>query len=93
MPRSATTRYVIGRYGTGTLWCERNYAGLFILFGDMKIARRGRHGTAKAGTWVSLVPGWKVTSPFGSAELRVQLNESEGVIVSLHGMGGENGGP
>jgi hypothetical protein len=81
MLKSTPKRYAIGKYGASTLWFEKNYAGQFILFGETKIARCGRHGPL-IGTWVSLVPGWKVSVAYGSA-LRVQLNDSDGVIVSI----------
>jgi hypothetical protein len=56
--------------------------GLFILFNTVKIAKR----SALESTWVPLEKGWKVTS-LGSGAIRVQHNESDGVVVSLHGAG------
>jgi hypothetical protein len=73
--------YKIGHYGAETLWFQRSYAGYFILFGATKIARCGQHGPF-TGTWVSLVPGWKVTAAYGTT-LRVQHNDSDGVVVSI----------
>jgi hypothetical protein len=76
----ATKRYMIGRYGSGTLWCLKNQEGTFILFNALRIARRFRL------SWEPLDKGWRIT-PLGSNALRVQLNDSDGVIVSLHGEG------
>jgi hypothetical protein len=74
--------FKIGRYGVGTLSCLRDREGLFILFNAVKIAKRPLRG----GTWMPLEPGWKVTSLGGTA-IRVQLNDSEGVVASLSGGG------
>ena len=38
---------------------------VFVVVGDVKIARRGYPGTPQAGTWVSLEPGWEVVGPEG----------------------------
>jgi hypothetical protein len=70
---------MIGRYGTGTLWCRRDTGDLIILFNTTPIAKR-----SKRGTWGSLEKGWKIT-PVGDGAIRVRLNDSDGVIVSLHG--------
>jgi hypothetical protein len=73
-------RLKIGRYGAGNLTVLRNRAGDLILFNSVKIAKLSE----ETGDWLSLAPGWKVTSDDGSA-VRVQLNDSEGVVVSLTG--------
>jgi hypothetical protein len=72
-------RHVIGRYGVGTLWCLRDRDAFFIQFNAKKIARR----SLKGGPWMMLEDGWTVT-PCEGGQIRVQLHNSEGVIVSLH---------
>ena len=73
-------RHVIGRYGVGTLWCVRAPDAFFIQFNAIKIARRPLKGDA----WIALEDGWKVT-PYADGQIRVQLHNSEGVVVSLNG--------
>jgi hypothetical protein len=70
----------IGYYGTAPLWLQRTSEGTFVLFNDLRIAKRGGDGTA----WESVAPGWAV-SPIGKFEILVQHNGSEGVIVPLQG--------
>lgn len=70
---------MIGRYGVGARWCVREADAFFIQFNAVKIAKR----SLKGGAWAPLEKGWKVT-PYGPGEIRVQLNNSEGVIVSLN---------
>jgi hypothetical protein len=72
-------RHIIGRYGVGTLWCVREVDAFFIQFNAKKIARR----SLKGGDWAALEDGWKVTS-CGIGQIRVQFNNSEGMIVSLN---------
>jgi hypothetical protein len=79
-------RHVIGRYGVGTLWCVRAPDSFFIQFNAIKTATR----PLKGGAWVALEDGWKVTSHAGG-QIRVQLHNSEGVIVSLAGGTGKWG--
>jgi hypothetical protein len=70
----------LGYYGTVPLWFQRNDQGTFVLFNDLRIAKQVGVGR----DWDTIAPGWKVT-PIGSLEMRVQHNDSEGVIVPLQG--------
>jgi hypothetical protein len=71
---------MVGRYGVGTLWCERTTDAFFLKFNARKIAKRALRG----GAWEALEEGWKVT-PCGMGKIQVQLNNSDGVVVSLTG--------
>jgi hypothetical protein len=77
MPRRASP-YMIGRYGMGILSCLKSRDGLFILFNAKKIAQR-----YETGAWTVLETGWKITT-VGTNAIQVQLNDSDGVVVSLH---------
>jgi hypothetical protein len=70
----------LGYYGTVPLWFQRTDQGTFVLFDDLRIAKRLSDGRA----WETIASGWKVT-PIGSLEIHVQHNDSEGVIVPLQG--------
>jgi hypothetical protein len=73
-----TKQFKIGHYGAGTLSVLSNDAGQFILLGSLTIARQSE----ETGAWVSFAPGSKVTAE-GANAVRVQLGDSEGVVVSL----------
>jgi hypothetical protein len=75
-------RFKLCHYGAGTLWYHSTREGIFVAFNGIRIAKRGRD----AKTWVAIEPVWKVT-PVGRAELQIQHNENDGVLVSLYGSG------
>jgi hypothetical protein len=72
--------FKMGSYGGGILWCLRNSNGTFITFNNVRIARR----EYDRKSWMVLQPGWKITV-VGSAEVRIQLNDSESVVVPFRG--------
>jgi hypothetical protein len=76
-------RHRVGSYGAGALWCIRRQGTVLLLFNDTPIARRARNAAADKN-WMALDSSWSVKS-LGGAEVLVQHNGSEGVIVSLHG--------
>jgi hypothetical protein len=47
---------------------------IFVVVDGVRIAKRGRPGTAQAGTWVSLEPGWTVASTPGHERIVVEFN-------------------
>jgi hypothetical protein len=51
---------------------------LFVEFAGIRIAKRGRPGTAQAGTWISLEPGFVVHL---NADLSVITVERDGVAM------------
>jgi hypothetical protein len=44
----------------------------FVIVDGVTIAKRGRPGTAQAGTWISLEPGWTVTFNEDQSQLLVR---------------------
>jgi hypothetical protein len=76
-------RHRLGNYGAGTLWSVKSRSGVCIFFNDTPIARRGkRRGLNQA--WMALDASWKVTM-LPEAEVLVQHDGSEGVVLSLLG--------
>ena len=75
----AARPFMIGRYGMGILSCLKSRDGLFILFNTKMIG-----GRSSTGEWAVLETGWKITT-VGTNAIQVQLNDSDGVVVSLHG--------
>jgi hypothetical protein len=47
---------------------------IFVVADGTRIAKRGHPGTPQAGTWVSLEPGWVVSSTIGHKQLIVEFN-------------------
>jgi hypothetical protein len=78
--RSKTALRKLGYYGAVPLWFQRTREDTFVLFNDLRIAKRTGEGSA----WETIAAGWKVT-PIGSLEIRVQLDDSDGVVVSIQG--------
>jgi hypothetical protein len=78
--RSKTALRRLGYYGTAPLWFQRTREGTFVLFNDLPIAKRMADGSV----WETIAASWKVT-PIGTFEIRVQHNESDGVVVTLQG--------
>jgi hypothetical protein len=68
MDDEGETRLMIGRHGDRTLWAVKNEEGLFIMLDQVKVAER------KAGGWVSLQPGWKVTDALGGDQISVKYD-------------------
>jgi hypothetical protein len=53
---------------------EEDGKDLFLIIDGVKIAKRGRPGTRRAKTWISLKPGWAVFD-------YVYPNECRGIVV------------
>lgn len=45
---------------------------LFVIADGVRIAKRGHPGTAQAGTWVPLEPGWEVKSYDNHARIEIE---------------------
>jgi hypothetical protein len=53
---------------------------IYVMADGVKIARRGHPGTPEAGTWVSLKPGWTVTSNENLTEMRIEQTRYLGTV-------------
>ena len=47
----------------------------FVVADGVTIAKRGHAGTAQAGTWISLEPGWTVSFGNDQSQLLVKYEE------------------
>jgi hypothetical protein len=47
---------------------------IFVVVDGVRIAKRGRSGTRHARTWISLEPGWVVTSPSDHTSITITYN-------------------
>jgi hypothetical protein len=47
----------------------------FVVADGVTIAKRGRPGTAHAGTWISIEPGWSVSFNERQSELLVKYED------------------
>jgi|KBSMisStaDraftv2_1062788.scaffolds.fasta_scaffold2164596_1 hypothetical protein len=53
---------------------EGDGTDLFVIFDGVRIAKRGHPGTAQAGRWVSLEPGWRVLNGPNLSSFMVEHN-------------------
>jgi hypothetical protein len=58
-----------------TLTVRNDGEDTFIVADGVTIAKRGRPGTAYAGTWISLEPGWTVSFNEHQGELLVKYED------------------
>ena len=47
---------------------------MFVRYADKRIAKRGHPGTPQAMTWISLEPGFVVTSPPDHSTITIEFN-------------------
>jgi hypothetical protein len=59
---------------------EATGKNIFVFVDGVKVAKRGHPGTAQAGTWVSLEPGYAVFSNADHSEITITHN-GEAVTV------------
>jgi hypothetical protein len=57
-----------------TLTMHNDGEDTFVVADGVTIAKRGRPGTAQAGTWISLEPGWSVFNK-NQSELLVKYED------------------
>ena len=58
-----------------TLTIHNDGKDTFVVADGVTIARRGHPGTAHAGTWISLEPGWTVSFSNDQSQLFVKYEE------------------
>jgi hypothetical protein len=58
-----------------TLTMHNDGEDTFVVADGVTIAKRGRPGTAHAGTWISLEPGWTVSFNKNQSELLVKYED------------------
>ena len=59
---------------------EATGKNIFVFIDGAKVAKRGHPGTAQAGTWVSLEPGFEVFSNAHPSEITI-THDGEAVTV------------
>ena len=50
---------------------ESDGRDLYVVVDGVRVAKRGHPGTPEAGTWISLAPGWTVTSNEDHSEIEI----------------------
>jgi hypothetical protein len=53
---------------------------IFVICEGVKIARRGYPGTAQAGTWVSLEPGYRVLDGKRGRQIIIEYNGERAAV-------------
>ena len=64
-----------GKRRPPTLTMHNDGEDTFVIADGVTIAKRGRPGTAQAGTWISLEPGWTVSFNEDHSELLVKFDD------------------
>ena len=60
---------------------EEDGPDTFVIVNDVTIARRGHPGSSEAGTWVSLQPGWTVTSSEDNGRMEIRISYDGKVVL------------
>jgi hypothetical protein len=53
---------------------ERTDTDLFVVVDGVRVAERGQPGTSAAGTWVTLVEGYTISSPDDHSTIEVMVH-------------------